>query len=152
MDAPKIFHDDEDGLQHELIDASQANRIVNTLKSLKDQINQSQVNKSNTLKSDQSMKEAVNFIEGGKMSVNLTQYEKTIDTRGGVGQSFDLGEMSHSKPAKMTPKMSYQKEVSLKKKEWRQFLRFMKKNPEALIGIADQTSAGGMQQHNHSVV
>ena len=37
----------------------------------------------------------------------------------------------------MTPKMSYQKEVSLKKKEWRQFLRFMKKNPEALIGIAD---------------
>ena len=50
------------------------------------------------------MKEAVNFIEGGKMSVNLTQYEKTIDTRGAAGQSFDLGEMSNSKPTKMTPK------------------------------------------------
>ena len=45
--------------------------------------------KSNTLKSDQSMKEAVNFLEDGKMSVNLTQYEKTIDIRGAVGQSFD---------------------------------------------------------------
>ena len=61
------------------------------------------------------MKEAVNFLEGGKMSVNLTQYEKTIDARGAVGQSLDLAEMSQSKPTKMTPKMSYQKEVSLKK-------------------------------------
>ena len=43
VDAPNIFHDNEDGLQHELIDASQANRIVNTLKSLKNKMNQSQV-------------------------------------------------------------------------------------------------------------
>ena len=38
VDAPKILHDNEDSLQHELIDASQANRIVNTLKNLKNQI------------------------------------------------------------------------------------------------------------------
>ena len=31
------------------------------------------------------MKEAVEFLEGGKMSVNLTLYEKTIDTRGAIG-------------------------------------------------------------------
>ena len=38
VDAPKIFHDNEDSLQHEMIDAFQANRIVNTLKNLKNQI------------------------------------------------------------------------------------------------------------------
>ena len=38
IDAPNIFHDDETGLQHELIDASQAKRIANTLKTLKDQM------------------------------------------------------------------------------------------------------------------
>ena len=31
----------------------------------------------------------------------------------------------------------FDKEILRKKKEWRQFLKFAKKNPEALLGIAD---------------
>ena len=52
----------------------------------------------------------------------------------------------------MTQKLTYQKEVSSKQREWSQFLRFMKKNPEALIGIADQTGPScSLQHHHHSV-
>ena len=65
------------------------------------------------------MNEAVCLLEDGKMSVNLTQFEKTIDhNRGVIGKSFNMSDTSHFKPPKMTQKMSYKKEVSQKKREW----------------------------------
>ena len=59
------------------------------------------------------MNDAVSYLEGGKMSVNLTQYEKTLDKKR-VGLSFDAAANNdeasqHKKPPRVTEKMSYQK-------------------------------------------
>ena len=45
------------------------------------------------------------------------------------------------KPKKKTQKQIYEEEMKKKQREWRKFLRFMKKNPEVLLGIAEQHAA-----------
>ena len=41
------------------------------------------------------------------------------------------------KSKKVTDRITYEKEIKRKKKDWKLFLKFMKKNPETLIGIAE---------------
>ena len=40
--------------------------------------------------------------------------------------------------AKITDQETYDKEVKRKKSEWRTFMSFLRKNPEAILGIAEQ--------------
>ena len=63
--------------------------------------------------------------------------KESQDNNMGGGRGGDEGESSFSKP-KITDQETYDKELKRKKSEWRQFMKFLKKNPEAILGIAEQ--------------
>jgi len=51
-------------------------------------------------------------------------------------------EESQKKPKKVTEKEKYETCLQRKKKDWRQFLCFMKNNPEALMTLTDDFILG----------
>ncbi len=70
-----IFHVQDSDLKHELIDADKASKMVDALKHLKDQFS-NELNQADKpgLKSDMALLDAVQFMDGGRLSVNLASY------------------------------------------------------------------------------
>ena len=79
--APNIFHNDESGLRHELIDAYKAKAIVSTLRQLKLELSdyQNNVSADGKLASDTSVNDALSITEDGKLSVNINSYLRTVE-------------------------------------------------------------------------
>ena len=47
------------------------------------------------------------------------------------------GDESARKPVKVSEKEVYEKSLKRKKRDWKQFIGFMKHNPEALMSLTD---------------
>ena len=86
--APNIFNSNENSLKYEMIDAAKARNIVKALKDLKSKfMNQTGgqfdvlSNEQRILLSDHSSYNdgAVGYLEGSKLSVNLMNYQKSIE-------------------------------------------------------------------------
>lgn len=64
--------------------------------------------------------------------------QQGADERNSDVNNLDGVDRQEKKPSKVTDKATYEKEIKQKKKDWKVFLKFMKKNPETLLGIAEQ--------------
>ena len=147
-----IFHDHDDGLRHEMIDASKAKRIVSALTYLKKHITEVDAPSLAPKAGNISPLGDVVSVNDGKISVNLTNFQNSLElqevtqaknneTRQGRNENS-----ASIQKAKVTEKGLYEAEVKRKKDEWRSFVRFAKKNPEALLGIAQQSCASRSQK------
>ena len=141
-----------------MIDTSKAKSMVTALKYLKRQIGREGIDPKSELASqsnyDASRKDAISMVEGGKMSVNLATIQRTFDEEL-LAQSQDQLNVSrkqsssvlYSKP-KITDQETFDQEVKRKKLEWRNFMKFMKRNPEAVLGIAEHSTGANATLNN----
>ena len=74
VEAPTIFHEEDDGLKHELIDVSKAYTIVSALKDLKKQIQENPaILKNHGLTSEDTsfIDPAVSILNDKQVSINI---------------------------------------------------------------------------------
>ena len=141
-----------------MIDVSKAKTIVSALQNLKKEVQaKPDLLKNKGVFSDaKSVSElGISVLEDKRLSLNLAAYQRTLDSNklpydadpnpdvhsASEGElapnSADGSVLPRKKPRRKTQKQIYEEEMRRKRREWRQFLTFMKKNPEVLIGIAE---------------
>ncbi len=88
-------------------------------------------------------------MDGGRLSVNLASYQNSLQNEANANSAEKLLNLNEDILSaeqnvgvkKISEKQAFDAEVKRKKSEWRKVMRFMKKNPETLLGVAHQESS-----------
>ena len=82
VEAPNIFHEEDDGLKHEMIDVSKAKTIVSALKNLKKEVQAKPdlMNNKGVFSDAKSVSEfGISVLEDKRLSLNLAAFQRTLD-------------------------------------------------------------------------
>lgn len=82
VDAEPIYHDNEQGLKYEMIDTTKAMKIATALKQLKKTIlSDTEQAAPRAASEDSFVGDGISFLDKGKISVNLSAFNKTIESK-----------------------------------------------------------------------